>query len=211
MGTPEPLRQFAGDRPVVAFDFDGTLTTRDSFTAFLRWKAEPWAYFFGLVRLLPHLLAYGAHRDRGRLKAAACAVFLGGMTQDALIALAERFAIARARALLRPDAVQAWRHWRKQGALMVIVTASPELLVQPFARGLGADRLLGTRLLLDPHGRVTGALLGSNCRGPEKVRRLREAFGEDLVLAAAYGDTAGDREMLAIAQVKGYRVFAGRP
>lgn len=211
MGTPEPLRQFGGERPIVAFDFDGTLTTRDSFTAFLRWKAEPWPYFAGLLRLLPHVIAYGAHRDRGRLKVAACALFLGGERQEALTASAERFAVERAQALLRPDALQAWRNWRRQGAVMVIVTASPEAVVRPFARGLGADRLIGTRLEVDPDGRVTGRFVGANCRGSEKVRRLREAFGEGLVLAAAYGDTSGDREMLAIAEVRGYRVFKGRP
>ena len=113
--------------------------------------------------------------------------------------------------MLRPDAVQAWRNWRAQGALMVIVTASPEALVQPFARGLGADLLIGTRLEADESGRITGRFVGANCRGPEKVTRLRQAFGEDLALAAAYGDTAGDREMLQQAEVAGYRIFKGRP
>ena len=36
-------------------------------------------------------------------------------------------------------------------------------------------------------------------------------LSQDLRLAAAYGDTAGDHEMLRIAQVTGYRVFTGRP
>jgi phosphatidylglycerophosphatase C len=211
MGTPETYRQTYGDRPVVAFDFDGTLTTHDSFTAFLRWKAEPLGYALGLLSLLPHLLAYGVHRDRGRLKAAAAARFLGGMTAETLAALAEEFAVLKAQSMLRPDAVQAWRNWRAQGAVVVIVTASPEITVRPFARALGADVLIGTRLVLDGQDRVTGKFDGSNCRGPEKVRRLHEAFGEDLVLAAAYGDTSGDREMLKMAEVKGYRLFKGKP
>jgi phosphatidylglycerophosphatase C len=118
-------------RPMVAFDFDGTLTASDSFTAFLAWR--------------------------------------------------------------------------------VIVTASPELTVAPFARDLGADALIGTRLALDPQDRIAGGFLGENCRGPEKVRRLREAFGPGLRLAAAYGDTSGDRDMLAIAEVNGYRVFKAKP
>jgi phosphatidylglycerophosphatase C len=210
MGTPESLRQF-GNRPVVAFDFDGTLTTHDSFTAFLRWKAKPLGYFLGLVRLLPHILAYGVLRDRGRLKAAACACFLRGMDSEALAGAADRFAAGRAQSMFRPDAIQAWRNWRAQGALMVIVTASPEATVQPFARGLGADLLIGTRLAVNDRGRITGALAGRNCRGPEKVARLKAAFGEDVTLAAAYGDTSGDREMLRIADVKGYRLFKGRP
>jgi phosphatidylglycerophosphatase C len=217
MGTPkadrqpDPVRKPDGGRPIVAFDFDGTLTTHDSFTAFLAWKAEPFRYFLGLARLLPHILSFVVKRDRGRLKAAAAACFLGGEPIGDLEAEADAFAMEKAQRMLRPDAVQAWRNWRGQGALMVIVTASPDTLVQPFARGLGADLLIGTRLHLDEEGRITGAFIGPNCRGPEKVVRLREAFGEDVKLAAAYGDTSGDREMLQLAEVKGYRVFKARP
>jgi phosphatidylglycerophosphatase C len=168
-------------------------------------------YFAGLVRLLPDLAAYVVNRDRGRLKAAAAARFLGGMPAERLAAAAETFASQHAQAMLRPDAIQAWRNWRARGALMVIVTATPDTVVHPFARGLGADRLIGTRLQVDAAGRITGRFVGENCRGPEKVRRLRETFGEDVILAAAYGDTSGDREMLQLAEVKGYRVFRGRP
>jgi phosphatidylglycerophosphatase C len=210
MGTPPSRRQF-GNRVIVAFDFDGTLTTHDSFTAFLLWKAEPLRYFLGLVRLLPHILAYALNRDRGRLKAAACTRFLGGLSDAGLASAAAAFAKDRGRALLRPDALQVWNAWRRRRAVMVIVTASPEAIVAPFARRLGADLLIGTRLERDASGRLTGALDGANCRGPEKVARLRAVFGPDLALAAAYGDTSGDRDMLAIAAIKGYRVFTGRP
>ena len=211
MGTPDANRHPPGDRPIVAFDFDGTLTTHDSFTAFLRWKAKPSGYLLGLLRLLPHILAYGLHRDRGRLKAAAAARFLGGMPLETLNSEAEQFAMMFAQSMLRPDAIQAWRNWRAQGAIMVIVTASPETTVRPFARALGADLLIGTKLALDEQGRVTGRFDGKNCRGPEKVVRLKQAFGEDLILAAAYGDTSGDREMLRIAEEKCYRLFKGKP
>jgi phosphatidylglycerophosphatase C len=200
-----------GDRSIVAFDFDGTLTTKDSFTAFLAWKAGPLGYFTGLLLLTPHIVAYAFRRDRGRLKAAAAARFLGGVSAENLAADAERYAVLHAQSMLRPDAVQAWRNWRGQGAFMVIVTASPEITVQPFARGLGADLLIGTQLAVSDDGAITGRFESPNCRGPEKVRRLREAFGDDLVLAAAYGDTSGDREMLRLADIKGYRLFKGRP
>ncbi|MNN87765.1 hypothetical protein D3C81_2053630 [compost metagenome] len=66
-------------------------------------------------------------------------------------------------------------------------------------------------MVFDAQGRVTGAFAGENCRGMEKVRRLREAYGDDMTLAAAYGDTSGDTEMIAIAAEKGFRVFTGRP
>ena len=199
------------DPPIVAFDFDGTLTVRDSFMAFLKWRAGPGRYALGLVRLAPSALAYVFHRDRGRIKAAAVGEFLRGVSRERLEADAREFAERFSRSLLRPDAVAAWKRWRADHVRLVIVTASPDLIVAPFARGLGADGLLGTGLEFDPQGRVTGRLATPNCRAQEKVVRLRAAFGPDVEIKAAYGDTAGDREMLAIAEIAGYRVFEGTP
>ena len=196
---------------VVAFDFDGTLTVRDSFMDFLSWNASGLAWLRGLASLAPDGMRYLANRDRGLLKAAAARRFLAGIPLQDLEVRARAYAEARSRSLLRPDALNSWRYWRARGATLVIVTASPECLVAPFARGLGADHLLGTRLALDTAGRITGDLEGANCRGPEKVRRLRETFGEDVRLTAAYGDTAWDREMLAIAVHAGFREFSERP
>jgi phosphatidylglycerophosphatase C len=212
MGASEGSRQ--GPVPsaaIVAFDFDGTLTAEDSFGAFLRWRAGPLAYAVRMAAIAPAILAYLVDRDRGRLKVAAARAGLGRLSRNEIEQLAARFAEARWDRLMRPDALAAWRRWRERGALLVIVTASPESLVAPFARRLGADRLIGSRLAFDADGRLAARLDGENCRGPEKVRRLREAFGEDVRLAAAYGDTDGDREMLQIAEARGYRVFRERP
>lgn len=196
-------------RPLVAFDFDGTLTSRDSFLAFLAWRAGEAAYLAGVARILPAALGYAFDRDRGRLKAALAKQFLGGLTRAQLEKDAQKFAAEHGRGLLRPDAVRAWRRWQGDGARLVIVTASPETLVAPIARALGADLLIGTRLAFDAEGRFTGAFDGANCRGPEKARRLREAFGDDVRLEAAYGDTDGDKEMLALADEQGMKVFNG--
>lgn len=197
--------------PIVAFDFDGTLTVRDSFRGFLRWRAGAFEYYLGLLRLVPAALAYIFHRNRGRLKAAMIRIYLSGLPRDVLEKEAAEYAALAAPLLLRPDALKAWRRHRNDGCRMVIVTASPDLLVWPFARGLGADLLLGTRLKLDVGDRIAGPLIGKNCRGPEKVSRLREAFGDDVSLLAAYGDTDGDREMLELADDRFMRLFTGKP
>ena len=196
---------------LVAFDFDGTLTVRDSFTAFLAWKAGPQRWWSGLLKLSPAILSYVFHRDRGRLKGQFVRHFLAGESLEAVEASARTFAQTHAKTLLRPDAVAAWRRWRAMGAKLVIITASPETIVAPFARGLGADLLIGSRLSVDADGRIRGPLEGPNCRGAEKVRRLVEALGPDVQLTAAYGDTSGDKEMLRMAIDKGYRVFTGKP
>ncbi|HKT54117.1 MAG TPA: HAD-IB family hydrolase [Caulobacteraceae bacterium] len=212
MGDVQDPRQ--GDsvyRPIVAFDFDGTLTTKDSFVAFLRWRAGPFRYCSGVIKMLPELIAYLAYRDRGRLKAAALRTFLKGVEKSHFEDDARRFAERRARSLLRPDAVRAWRSWQGRHARLAIVTAAPEAIAAPFARGLGAHALIATQVEYDAEGRITGRLDGPNCRGQEKVRRLKEVFGDDFRLEAAYGDTDGDKPMLAIAEERGFKVFQGAP
>jgi len=197
--------------PLVAFDFDGTLTVADSFTAFLRWRAGTTGWLAGLAALGPATARYLVDRDRGRIKAAAVAQFLDGVEALQLSEEAERFADQVWDRFMRPDALACWEDWGKKGAHRVIVTASPALTVAPFARRLGAEALLGTELALDPDGRITGAFVGENCRGEEKVERLIRAYGPDAVLEAAYGDTSGDAEMLARAAHPGFRRFKRRP
>jgi len=199
------------DCAIVAFDFDGTLTIRDSFTAFLRWRAGPVRHALGMAALAPAALRYLIDRDRGRIKAAAARTFLAGLPQEELQAQAEAFAADRSASLFRPDALATWAEWRDRGALMVIVTASPTHVVRPFARRLQADELIGTEFAFDARQRLTGGFATPNCRGQQKVARLEARFGPGVRLAAAYGDTGGDREMLAIAATAGYRVFTGQP
>lgn len=199
------------ERPIVAFDFDGTLTVRDSFNAFLRWRVPPGRFNQGILRLAPALAGYALNRDRGRLKAAAVREFLAGMTAAEVTAEAQAFCDAEWDRFMRPDALACWKGWQVKNARMVIVTASPAITVEPWARRLGADDLLGTRLKCDADGKILGPLAGENCRALEKVVRLRERFGEDVALAAAYGDTIGDAEMLQIADEAGFRRFRGRP
>ena len=197
--------------PIVAFDFDGTMTVRDSYTAFLKWRTPPMVWALGGIRLIPAAIAYLFHRDRGRIKEQATKVFLGGVSRERLEADARAFAEATSRSLLRPDAVIAWKRWRNERVRLIIVTASPEVVVAPFGRGLGADEVLGTHLAYDARDRVTGRFVGPNNRGPEKVVTLNARYGEGVRLRAAYGDTDGDTEMLAIADEPYFKVFTARP
>ena len=197
--------------PLVAFDFDGTLTVADSFTAFLRWRAGRSGWLAGLAALGPATARYLVNRDRGRIKAAAVSHFLKGVEALQLSEEAERFADQVWDRFMRPDALACWEEWGRKGAHRVLVTASPALTVAPFARRLGAEALLGTELALAPDGRITGAFVGENCRGEEKVERMIRAYGPDVVLEAAYGDTSGDAEMLARAAHPGFRRFRQRP
>ena len=126
---------------------------------------------------------------------------LKGMTQVEL----ERYGEAFAQRLLDPSfcqlrhgALELLRKSCTAGAA-AIVSASPELYVRPFAAALGLE-CLATRFEFDAQGRFTGHLLGDNCNGTEKVRRIKERFGLlNSYCVEVYGDSSGDYPMLELA------------
>ena len=188
-------------RPVAAFDLDGTLTHRDTLLPFLhRAVGRGRTYRALLASSLPLARAAafgGSHRDAA--KVAVLRGVLAGVPLDALAEAAESYADHVVASGLRREVRERVDWHRSEGHELVLVSASPELYVTPIGRRLGFDTVLATRLEVDAAGRLTGLLQGANCRGPEKVMRLREWRGEGLTLAYAYGDSSGDREMLDLA------------
>ena len=198
-------------RKIIAFDFDGTLTDRDSFVTFLTFASGRLKLAASLLGDPGMLADYLKTKDRGKLKSVILYKLLGKISQQELETLIRSFVTAMGMSLFRPDALEAWGAHDLPDRQRVIVTASPQLLVAPFGALIGADRVIGTRLGFSDDGRLTPNLEGANCRGEEKMIRLREAFGSGLDLEAAYGDTEGDREMLAAARHGHYRVFTAKP
>lgn len=194
-----------GDRLVVAaFDFDGTLTHHDSVVPFLRRVAGTGRLVTGLVRNFRRLVPAILRRDRDALKALATKVTFTGRQYDEIVRHADEFAAHVITDGLRADTVARLRWHLDEGHTVLIVSASYEPYVRVVGHHLGVHEVLATRLETVSAGSVTGRLDGRNCRGPEKVARLdqwltlNETSRSEISLWA-YGDSAGDRDLLAIA------------
>ena len=197
-------------RTVVAFDFDGTLTHTDSVMAYLKYTVGPPSYY-GRALSRPRELwdsVYG-HRD-GSSKLALINAILGPMSEIEFQGSIDLFYHHFALHMFRKDALDAWHRHADLGHERVIVSGSLQPLIHPFAKALGADHLMATEVKIDATQNLL-VQLSPNCVRAEKVRRLRQVYGDDLRLYAAYGDTRGDREMLALAETSYYRVFKDRP
>ena len=185
---------------IAAFDVDGTLTRRDCVVPFIRQVAG--------TRPMVKQLALGARRsipavvrrDRDCLKALGAHAAFAGRDVAEVQQLADVFAADVFATGLRPDQWSAMSRHAAAGDQIVLVSASFEIYLRPLAELLGANDVLAVRLETD--GDIfTGNLVGPNCRGPEKVRRLNEWLdehhgGRANVHVTAYGDPAGDRELL---------------
>jgi len=187
---------------VAAFDFDGTISTGDSLQYFLR-RVLGWPrYLLALLLAAPWLLACALHLiDRHQAKQRLLRVSLGGTTVTQAQGWAADFIAHALPGLLRPEMLARVAWHQAQGHRTVLVSASPSLYLQPWAAQMGFEAALCTELQ-SVDGRYTGRLATRNCWGPEKVRRLEAWWGASAPARMyAYGDSRGDREMLARADV----------
>ncbi|MEO7401314.1 MAG: HAD-IB family hydrolase [Polaromonas sp.] len=200
---------------VAAFDFDGTLTRRDTFTPFLA-RGLGWPRFlWALLRCSPWLLAYALrlvpnHVAKARLMRATLSGRSSAEMQDWT---------ARWLAYDFPGQLQDWTMtrlaWHRQaGHCCVLVSASPDIYLRRVAEQLGFDALICTEMAVEG-GRLTGLMRTPNCHGEQKVLRLNAWLSERFGLASfagmtlyAYGDSWGDKPMLRLA---GHAWYRGQP
>lgn len=108
--------------------------------------------------------------------------------------------------MIRPGAKAEIAKHQAEGTRVIVVTASAENWVAPWCKEMGIE-CIGSKLAVQD-GKITGMLTGLNCNGDEKVCRIEaavdlKAYGK----IYAYGDSSGDKQMLAIAQEPNFRPF----
>ncbi|MBM3675528.1 MAG: HAD family hydrolase [Actinobacteria bacterium] len=187
-------------RHVAAFDFDGTITSRDTLGPFLARVVGRARVVRALALRSPVLAAsLVGLADRDAEKERLVGRLLAGRDAAALcaegVAYANELGAAQA---FRPDTLERVAWHRAEGHDIVVVSASLDVYLEPLGPELGVNHVICTSLeVVD--GRVTGHLVGGNVRGPEKARRLRAWLGDGPVELWAYGDSAGDHDLLAMA------------
>lgn len=184
------------DRIVAAFDFDGTITTSDSFRHFVRHAVGTRRFACAGLRALPWILAMKLGLiSRGAAKARFAWFAFGPIGARELDALAERFVASVLPRHIRPEMLERVRDHQRRGHAVVLVSASPSVYLEKWAAPLGFEAVLSTRLAW-AGGVFTGRLDGENCWGPQKVVRLNAWWGAHPPSKLyAYGDSRGDKEM----------------
>ncbi|MFM0515287.1 HAD family hydrolase [Paraburkholderia sp. RL17-373-BIF-A] len=200
------------DTAVAAFDFDGTITTSNSLRDFVRFTAGGPRLIYGALRAAPWFLGFLIGKcDRASAKAHFLAGALGGLTRPQLEAAAQRYATERLPELIRPEMHARIQEHKRLGHRLVLVSASLTLYLRIFANSSGFDAVLATEL--EYQGDYLSGRLGSrDCWGPEKVKRLQQWLGGDRPrVLFAYGNSTGDREMLALADHAWLRGMGAMP
>lgn len=186
------------------FDFDGTLTTRETFPDFMRHAVSRPRLLAGGVLLAPVIFGYRRGWIGGDpTRASIVQVGLRGVDAIRLRARGEMFAREVLPTVLRPEAMARLQWHRDRGDRVVVVSGGLDVYLAPWCATQGVE--LACSVLAERGGRITG-YAGAQCVGEQKVRRVR-ALCDPLAYAAvhAYGDTHEDLAMLAMAHHRTYR------
>lgn len=211
--SPDPA---GAKQRLTLFDFDGTVTRRDTLIEIIRYICGTPRMIMGFLLYSPLLVLMKLHLyPNWKVKERILCHFFGGMKTDEFQQRCRQFAADRSD-LLRPRALEAIRCALREGDRVIIVSASMIEWVAPFfydmmerAAAKGAKlQVIGTELE-EIDGELTGCLARPNCYGEEKVKRVNDQLTvpREEYYITAYGDSRGDREMLAMADEAHYKPF----
>ena len=192
---------------IAFFDFDGTITRRDTLFEIIRFQKGSAATYAGMLILSPVLVLFRLKLlSSHTTKQTVLRWFFRGMPVARFRKGCDAFSRQRLPELLRPGAIAAIQDHLARGHQVAVVTASAQDWVAPWCAAMGIT-CIATQLEVKDE-RLTGNILGLNCNGDEKVCRIQAQYKlEAYEHIYAYGDSNGDRAMLAIAGTAAYKPF----
>jgi phosphatidylglycerophosphatase C len=192
---------------IVLFDFDGTITTKDTLLEFIKFYHGTGRFLTGFALTSPWTALMTLKViPNWKAKQKVLQWFFKGENVQTFNQKCREFSETKVPGLIRPKALQEINKHLQDGSTVVVISASAENWVRPWCEKNQLNCLATQLQILD--GKLTGKIEGFNCYGAEKERRIRECYTlTDFEEIVAYGDSKGDLEMLALAQQQHYKPF----
>ncbi|HRP55562.1 HAD family hydrolase [Agriterribacter sp.] len=194
-------------KSIAFFDFDGTITYKDTLFEIIKYQKGSVALYLGLLKLSPWLIAFKLQiisNDTAKQKL--LSHFFKDMQLMDFQNKCDAFIEQKLPGLIRHRALQQIKEHFQNNTLVVIVSASAENWVEGWCR---QNNIICIATKLETReGKLTGKIEGKNCHGEEKVRRIKACFHlDEYEMISAYGDTKGDKPMLSLATSAHYKPF----
>lgn len=195
-------------KKVVVFDFDGTLTEKDSFVSFIKYvKGERFFYFnLGFIVIFWFLAKFKL-MSTGSAKQMVFRKFFKGMSLTDF----NKFSVGfqdTINSILKQETKKTINYYLSRSYDVLIISASIENWILPWANSNHIKTVLSTKIEIDNDGNLTGNFSSANCRGEEKLRRLLSVYPnlkkEQVIV---YGDSSGDKSLMDFAAKSYYRTL----
>jgi phosphatidylglycerophosphatase C len=192
---------------IAFFDFDGTITRQDTLLEFIKFTKGTIPFYVGFLLNAPYLIAYKLQLiSNQKAKEKVLEHFFGGLPAEHFEQYCTSFSKNRLPQLIRPKALAEIKKLQQDGFEIVIVSASPQNWIAGWATENNIICIASQLEIQD--GKLTGKLIGKNCHGKEKVRRIAEQYTlAHYTEILAYGDSRADKDLLNIAHQNFYKPF----
>lgn len=192
---------------IAVFDFDGTIISRDSLPDFMIRTCGWYAFCLRLPLIVTLKLAslagiISTHRAKEQIFSS----FFKGMKQEQFDDACRKYA-KHIPDIVFPEALITIEKHLERKEEILIISASVPGWIRPWAETVGIRQVEGTEPEVR-NGILTGRFATPNCKGREKVNRLRKRYPcFDTETLYVYGDSSGDKEILALADIPHYKPF----
>ena len=198
------MQQKEEKRQVVVFDFDGTITHKDSFLQFIAFTHGWPQLCFGMLLNIHWVIACYVLRtiSNEALKQRIFSYFFRGMRYETFCRYGQSF-VSRIETFENRSIVKKLHEAVRDGHTVFVISASIYEWLWPWCQKHGVENVISTRIDVNDDGFITGYFSSKNCYGPEKMVQflLAEPHRTEYCLTV-YGDSRGDREIMAIADEK---------
>lgn len=185
------------NKTIAAFDFDGTITTKDTLFDFIRFYIGKHNLLKGLIILSPILISYKLGFIRNDIaKQKLFSYFFKDKSIQEFNKVSLDY-VKRIKEIVRPEIFEKIKWHQAQNHIVIIISASIVNWIKPWAYEMNIKTVLGTEIEIK-NDIIEGVFSSKNCYGQEKVNRLIAKYpNRDEYILYAYGDSAGDKELLA--------------
>ena len=183
------------------FDVDFTITNKETLLEFFKFILKKDSRNIKYIpRVITSGLLYGIKvYDEKRVKEAFLK-FIDGINEKDLKNLVKSYYDERLTSILYKDAIDKIRELKEKGYKIYLISASPEFYLNEFYDIKEVDMIIGTRFRFN-EGKFARKMLGANCKGEEKVKRLMEVLKEknievDFENSLMFSDSLSDKPLL---------------
>ena len=193
-------------KKLYCFDFDGTITYKDTMFMYLKFY-DPAKFRLQFLKHVPlFILLKLKLAETEKVKKSFIGSILKGQPKEKIEKKAQEFFEHNYPKIVRENAIDFINNIDRNNTQSLLVTASLDIWAKPFADALEMQ-LVSTRAEFK-NGVFTGNFIGKNCNGKEKLNRIKEQIDNskyDKIIA--FGDTSGDKYMLKWANEGHYQFF----
>ncbi|MBE6086928.1 MAG: HAD-IB family hydrolase [Clostridium beijerinckii] len=188
-------------KKLAIFDIDYTITKKETLMELFKYVIKkdkknlrflPRAIYCGIM------YAIGIYDER-KVKETFLR-FIDGIKEEELAELVKEFYDERLKKILYDDALKMMKKLKNEGYDIYLISASPEFYVNEFYNIKEVDRVIGTKFGFE-NGTFVRKMVGNNCKGEEKVRRLKEVLKDekievDFKESYMFSDSLSDKPLL---------------